>query len=771
MKQNKIDLYWVGPRLSDIKGIEHLFKGAVTIFGEKMQNPDFYSNSFCNSFPIQINHNDNKYDEAIGSHFEKEFETIIERDNNASFLWYKVTPSSHCSDEVKRRSVYFNENSLDELLSDKLKCRQLMSNYIPIAGTTMKNTVDCNIISLEKQFPGYEEFVLQEPLGASGGFATHVLNEANEKEVLLKLKNKDLLVTPFYKKNIPVNHHIVIYAEEILVFPHSIQLIERIDNKLQYCGGDYVSGQKLDGELQKAIYKQGKRIGLVLQKMGYRGVLGVDYMVLPDGEIAFLEINTRFQASTIVLNQALEEEGLPSIQEYHMESFISSVPSIKKQIEHVDYSIVSYLFADNNALYIKDKIMEYTGKENISYVPDGDFLDKVLDNNSFLFRLIINSNISSVFDGSVIHHPNIFSNDICLNSDKTPENLLKLKTGLLVHGVRMDVTIIPENLKKAVGSAFDLIVDDKLYVNTYVNLKYSSLSPFTLKWNSGNEFGLFYMNRLITYVKIDYNDKYSANRTSNNIEYYSVAQFFTDRLRIHPFPTCIYGTEKSNACRFCDLGNCTQPSTGYELEDIFEVIDFYIKCDLPIRHFLIGGGTALGEKSWNRINDIVRHIRQQTDREIYLMSVPPPANVLDDLHAVGINETGFNIELFDREYARLVMPLKGRITINEYYDTFKYSTKLWGKTGNVRSLLMVGIEPIESTLAGVEELCKRGVMPILSLFRPLPGTPMEDMTPLNYEQVRELWDKSIRICEKYNSVLGPKCIPCQNNTLSFPNDY
>lgn len=175
-----------------------------------------------------------------------------------------------------------------------------MSNYVTVAGTTMKNIRDCSFINLRKQFPCYEEFVLQEPIGASGGFSTHVLNEMNEEEMLDKLKNKDLLVTPFYKKNISVNHHIVIYAEEIMVFPHSVQLIERIDNKLQYCGGDYVAAQKLDGELQKAIYKQGKKIGVVLQKMGYRSVLGIDYIILPDGEIVFLEINTRFQASTIL---------------------------------------------------------------------------------------------------------------------------------------------------------------------------------------------------------------------------------------------------------------------------------------------------------------------------------------------------------------------------------------------------------------------------------------------------------------------------------------
>ncbi len=770
-KKTAYNIYWIGPRLSDIQGLEYLFKGAIVIFGEKYDNIDFYCNPFSCSFDIRINHNDNKYDDYIDNHFAKEFETIIKNDPHAQFLWYRGLPFPDCGEDIKRRSICYNPSLLIDLLSDKLRSRLLFSNYIPVAGTKLMFGTDCTYNNLSILFPEYDEFILQEPIGSSGGFATHILSSKNERALLQAIKYKDLLVSPYYKENIPINHHLVIYPNEILIFPPSIQLIERVNDKLQYCGGDFVAAQELSPDMQKEIYTQGKKIGATLQKMGYRGVLGIDYLILPDNRILFLEINTRFQASTIALNQALSDNRLPSIHEYHIESFSQNHPSKTCEITNVDYSIVSFLHSEaNNAFDSKDQFLN-DSENKVEFLSDGLLVNQKLDNNAFLYRLLIKSNVSSIFGKRVSHHPNIFSQKIHLTEDKDSENLTKLKIGLLVHGIRIEDKGFDAPIKKAVGSAFDLVIDDKLFINTFVNIKYASLSPFLLQWIEENKFKLLYNGKFITNVKIDYADKYASLKTKNGIDFYSVAQFFTDRLRIHPFSSCIYGRNKNNACKFCDLGNCIQTPIEYELEDIFEVIEFYISSNLPIRHFLIGGGTSLGEKSWKRIIDITKHIRSLTNREIYLMSIPPSNDVLDKLHEAGVSEVGFNIEIFDRIQAKSLMPQKGQINIEEYYNAFQYSTSLWKKEGNVRSLLMVGLEPVENTLRGVEELCKRGVMPILSLFRPIPNTPMENMTPLNYTEVFEIWEKASLICQKYGLILGPKCIPCQNNTLSFSVDY
>lgn len=771
-KKTTDNKYWVGPRLSDILYVKDLFKGAIVIFGEKYDNPDFYCNPFSESYEKRINHNEHTHDEAINNHFHKEFETIIKKDFNAKFLWYRGTPFHESSDEIKKRSICVNSSSLVNLFADKLRSRLLISNYVSVVGTKLMSGNNCTYDNLCEIFPDYDEFILQEPVGSSGGISTHILTKHNEDKIQKTIKDKELLISPYYKINIPINHHLVIYPNEVIVFPPSVQLIERIDDKLQYCGGDFVCAQGFSSALKKKIEDKGKKIGAILQKLGYRGVLGIDYLLLPNDKILFLEINTRFQASTIALNKALYEKRLPSIHEYNLEAFSENVPSKVNILENVNYSIVSYLHSKNfctNSLIKCD--IAYDKNDNIEFMLDGFSSKKELDDNSFLYRLLTSSNVSSIFENRVIHHPNVFSQKIELANTKNKENLIRLKLGLLVHGVHLEIKTDEENYRRAVGSAFDLIIDNKLYVNTFVNTKFSNFSPFKLKWITENNFELFYNNNFITEARIEYVDKYAANLTSNGHKYYSIAQFFTDRLRIHPFSGCYYG-KCNKACKFCDLGNCLTGIEKYELDDVLEVINFYIKSNLPIRHFLIGGGTSLEPESWIKIINVVKYIRSLSNRDIYLMSIPPaPIYILDDLFEAGVSEVGFNLEFFNREYAQEIMPLKGKISINTYYDTFEYSTKLWGKSGAVRSLLMVGIEPIEETLVGIEELCKRGVMPILSLFRPLPNTPMENTTPLNYEQVYDLWVKASKICQKYGFELGPKCIPCQNNTISFPSVY
>ena len=59
-------------------------------------------------------------------------------------------------------------------------------------------------------------------------------------------------------------------------------------------------------------------------------------------------------------------------------------------------------------------------------------------------------------------------------------------------------------------------------------------------------------------------------------------------------------------------------------------------------------------------------------------------------------------------------------------------------------------------------------MPILSVFRPIPGTAMENLVPPSNHYLRDIYHAGTKICTKYGLHLGPDCPACQNNTLSMP---
>ncbi|MCM1222840.1 MAG: ATP-grasp domain-containing protein [Lachnospiraceae bacterium] len=769
----KEHLYWVGARLSDIRGIESMFKGAVVIYGENIDTEEFYCRPLC-AVCRRVDHNDMTND-LIGKYYITEPEAILHRDPEARFLWYRGRPKQGNSSAVKARSVCYNSPLLCERLSDKAGCRLLMSKYMNVLGLTELNVSESIYSKLKNIFPDYETFVLQQIKGIAGGFGTHLLKKNNQNTLPQQLKKSKYLVSPYFRNSSSINMHMVVYEEEVVLFPGSIQITCDLDDKLQYFGGDFAAYDDLSSELKSQINTRTHIIGEVLQQMGYRGVAGVDYLVPDDNEIRFVEINPRFQGSTMALNQILLKSELPSIQQYHIEAFSSRVPSVRpERIIDVDYALVSYLNIENLSIAnIYERLHHYSGAPEIELVLDGPVFENDADRNALMFRILCHSNVVSRIAGRTIKHPNIiFERLNNLRYKENFEDLSKLKIALLAHGIRvryenMDASDI-SRVKHAVNKGFDLIFDHKWYVNACMEGKFSELSPFELIYKQGDIWELYYENTYISQVNIDMLEDLSDHRTQNNICYHSIAQFFTDRLRIHPFSTCCFGKKKQNACKFCELGNGLFEVNDYGEDDIFEVVGAYIDSDLPIEHFMIGGGTALDQESWERIIRIVRFIREKTNRRIYLMTVPPPIELLPKLYEAGVNEVGFNLELYDRKAAREYMPLKGQIPLQSYYDVFDRAVQLWGSSGNVRSLMMLGLESKENTLNGVKELCQRGVMPIISLFRPMYNTPLENLTPMSFQDIYDTWLAILNICRQYGLIPGPLCIACQNNTISLP---
>ena len=113
-------------------------------------------------------------------------------------------------------------------------------------------------------------------------------------------------------------------------------------------------------------------------------------------------------------------------------------------------------------------------------------------------------------------------------------------------------------------------------------------------------------------------------------------------------------------------------------------------------------------------------------------------------------------------------PLKHRLGLSRYGKAIERAVRATGGSGKVRSLILVGLESVESTLAGVEFLAQRGCDPVLSPFRPANGTPLQRQRPSSPEELQRVYLEASIIADSYGVMLGPRCIPCQHNTLTFP---
>lgn len=240
----------------------------------------------------------------------------------------------------------------------------------------------------------------------------------------------------------------------------------------------------------------------------------------------------------------------------------------------------------------------------------------------------------------------------------------------------------------------------------------------------------------------------------------------TDRCRVSPIAGCSW------ACAFCDLP-FEHKYRRKAPEQLLKLIQIAQDDRLsPARHVLVSGGTpGRLHESW--IDSVYEFLACESPLPVDVMM--PPREDLgypEWLRSTGVNSLSINLEVFDVERARTITPNKARrFTRDHFLDYIERAVESFG-VGNIQSLLVLGsaIEPLESTVAGVRELVERGCVPVLSMFRPHPSTPLDKAPAATLEEIETAYLQSLEICEEVdNGVLpGPRCIPCQHNTVALP---
>lgn len=246
--------------------------------------------------------------------------------------------------------------------------------------------------------------------------------------------------------------------------------------------------------------------------------------------------------------------------------------------------------------------------------------------------------------------------------------------------------------------------------------------------------------------------------------YTSFAITHTDRVRISPIEGCAI------ACQFCDLPYRYR----YRSKSVAALVDSVARAeadpDLPARHVLISGGTPR-QQDYGYLNQVYEAVASSFPHlPLDVMMVPMPG-LLDpkQLHALGIHGLSINLEMHDVLDSRRIMPAKAKLGSQYFLDFIAKAAEIFAP-GCVRSLLLVGLEPMRETLKAVEALAERGCDPVLSPFRPDPHTPLRAALPPSEVFLAEVYERAVEIVERHGVKLGPRCIPCQHNTLTFPDE-
>lgn len=761
--QNQHSLYWIGIRESEILQTDGFFKGSITIFGSNGNSN--YAFDSTTSWRFDYNHDNEKLIDFVNETVSK----ILKNDPEAKFIFYLSEEMYEYNYEVQKNTICQNEYELLKLLGNKIYCKLWLNdsiNELPYVTMTGKELLNSN---LQMYFKGYDEFVVQSAYSC-GGFGTKLFDK---KDSTLN-DNTLYMVTPYIKKNISLNTHIVIYNDDIIILPPSVQIISLINSMFLYKGADFVAYERLSDKTRNEVYHMVEIIAKKLQYCGYRGVCGIDLLYDINKDIVyFSEINARFQSSTFMLNKVLSSQGL-SVQKMHFDAFHNNCCNYKSKLpQHIPYSFYSYQYTkvlDEQLRYFHQALIH----NNFEFYDDKLDWNYQLDEYTHLFKVIFQRSIVSWEPDNIIRIPeNVTINWIDFATQSNHEDyFVNLKIALINQGVffsdeTMSYIEKCEKINYKEFEAVDMRLINDIYINVPFQVRLSELSPFSIKMFSDNTYGLCYYgipmnfeNNLLE-VTIRTIDPFASKQTEQGFLYEDIAYLGIDRLRVYHRQGC-YFKQIGQGCQFCDIDDV---SSSFSMKDIKEVLDAY-KHIPQINHFLIGGGSETPESDFSNIIELSNYIRNTFGKSIYLMSLPPKSvDVLEKLKTAGITEVAFNIEIYNRTLARKYMPGKGKITIDQYLLTLKHAVKLWGNKGAVRSIFIIGLEPKESLLKGIEEICKHGISPILAIFKPISGTVLEYMVPFTTNEVKNIYDETLKICNNYGVELGPQCHYCEDNVL------
>jgi hypothetical protein len=204
------------------------------------------------------------------------------------------------------------------------------------------------------------------------------------------------------------------------------------------------------------------------------------------------------------------------------------------------------------------------------------------------------------------------------------------------------------------------------------------------------------------------------------------------------------------------------------ISEIHEALEIALgDSNITPKHLLISGGAPQKDDE-GYLDTVYEEIIKKCPVSVDVMMAPRgDESILERLREWGCSGLSINMEINDEKSAKKIMPEKYRVGKDRYLKFIEKAVKIFGK-GAVRSCIILGLEEAESTLEGVRGLARIGCDPVLSSFKPLQGTLLEDVLPPAPWFQEQVYEEAEKIVREYGVLLGPRCIPCQHNTLTFP---
>jgi radical SAM protein (TIGR04043 family) len=228
--------------------------------------------------------------------------------------------------------------------------------------------------------------------------------------------------------------------------------------------------------------------------------------------------------------------------------------------------------------------------------------------------------------------------------------------------------------------------------------------------------------------------RYYDRSTADGIPYWKIALLHLDSLASTVLQTCAYWGN-ADQCAFCGIGLSLaghRTIAKKRPEQLAEVAVAAKELDGAVDATLTTGSTAGVDKGALYVATCGAAVKEAAGLPVEVQFEPPDAahlDVVDQVHAMGIDSVGIHVESFDPVVLARIAPAKARTGIEGYFTAWERAVALFGE-GQVSTYVILGMgEDPQLTVAGCRRAIDMGVYPFVVPLRPISGSLLEDCRP------------------------------------------
>jgi hypothetical protein len=306
----------------------------------------------------------------------------------------------------------------------------------------------------------------------------------------------------------------------------------------------------------------------------------------------------------------------------------------------------------------------------------------------------------------------------------TTTNPGHLKIDLALRGVRLAPNVrgqidLSRTLPRVAGSSEDieLVLPDDVWASVPVDDDLVADSPYVLS-EQDHSFVIEGRDGRVDVRLVPPPDFYKST-TASGLPMWKVGKVYGSFLAVHPDTACGYSM-RGAPCSFCAGGEPSPPEHVFtpSIDDVTDVVRAaFAEGAAEFVYFNLGyTGTEGGGIEF--LEPYIRAVKRNFDTAVAVQLHPPADHRwIDRTYAIGVDALNYSIEVHDPELLAQYFPGRAqRIGRARYYEALQHAARIF-PSGTVWSELIVGLEPIASTLRAIDTLTAIGVLPVLSLRR------------------------------------------------------